>query len=431
MNLPCTPIISADGHLNETATLIERLPKRYRPFLMPKAMLREDGKVDVDFLGNKLVLPRQKVLPQEGELTADELMCEFRTDPTGGNDLQTRLQYLARDGVCAEVIFPNLCLALGSTPDPEMNFTIAAAYNGWIHDIVSTMPERFVGVGIVPVDDLERAVAEVERCAKLGLRSVMLPCSFPWRPYDRPEYERLWSAIADLGLVLNFHTFTGNLYMGADFVALDAVTPEDFGRRVAAMGQLDYRYERLSTSVIGMAAGMGPIVHLTGSGVLERHPTLRFVVTEAEGGWLAWVLQSMDAMQDRRRLSLEPLRERASDYFRRQGAITITDDAVALHNLNFTGAECILWGSDYPHDEGTYPQSVRVFEAIRQHTTPEQAEAILAGNAARFYGFDLAKLAGGAAALTKSFETAPCQAESRSQPGYRPPVNFRCTSQVP
>ena len=412
MNLPNTPIISADGHLNESATLIERLPERYRSLLMPNVTVRDDGKIDVDIVGNKLVLPRQKVLPQEGELTPDELRHEFRTDPTGGNDLPTRLQYLVHDGVCAEVIFPNLCLALGGTPDPEMNCTIAAAYNGWIHDIIAPMPERFVGVGIVPVDDIERAIAEVEHCAKLGLRSVLLPCSYPWRPYDRPEYDRLWSAIVDADLVLNFHTFTGNLYMGADFAALDAVTPEEFGRHIAATGQLPYRYERLSTSVIGMAAGMGPIVHLTGGGVLERHPKLRFVVTEAEGGWLAWVLQSMDAMQARRHLSLEPLPERASDYFRRQGAITITDDVVALHNLDFTGTDCILWGSDYPHDEGSYPHSAEAIAMIRQHTTPEQAEAILAGNAARLYGFDLAKLAGGAAALAKGLEAVPSRGET-------------------
>ena len=419
MNLPNTPIISADGHLNESATLFERVPERYRPLLMPNATVRDDGKIDVDILGNKLVLPRQKVLPQSGELTSDELMCEFRTDPTGGNDLETRLGYLAHDGVCAEVIFPNLCLALGGAPDPEMNFTIAAAYNSWIHDIIAPIPDRFVGIGIVPVDDIERAVAEVEHCAKLGLRSVMLPCSYPWRPYDRPEYDRLWGAIVDADLVLNFHTFTGNLYMGADFAALDAVTPEEFSRHVAGKGQLNYRYERLSTSVIGMAAGMGPIVHLTGGGVLERHPKLRFVVTEAEGGWLAWVLQTMDAMQDRRRLSLEPLPERASDYFRRQGAITITDDVVALHNLDLTGTQCILWGSDYPHDEGTYPNSARVIEMIRKRTTPEQAEAILAGNAARLYGFDLAKLAGGAAALERSWGAVTCRGETLPQQGVK------------
>ena len=63
MNLPNTPIISADGHLNERATLIERLPARYRPLLMPNTTVRDDGKIDVDMLGIKLVLPRQKVLP--------------------------------------------------------------------------------------------------------------------------------------------------------------------------------------------------------------------------------------------------------------------------------------------------------------------------------------------------------------------------------
>jgi len=127
VDLPNTPIISADGHLNERGTLIERLPAQYRPLLRPDATEREDGKMGLDMLGITLVLPRRKVFPQEGDLTPDELRREFRTDPTGGNDAATRLQYLVRDGVCAEVMFPNLGLALGGTPDPDMNFPIAAA----------------------------------------------------------------------------------------------------------------------------------------------------------------------------------------------------------------------------------------------------------------------------------------------------------------
>jgi hypothetical protein len=94
------------------------------------------------------------------------------------------------------------------------------------------------------------------------------------------------------------------------------------------------------------------------------------------------------------------------------GTITITDDAVALHNLELTGTACLLWGSDYPHDEGTYPHSAQVMERIRKCTTPEQAEAILAGNAARLYGFDLEKLAGGAAALERDWETVKFRGQS-------------------
>jgi predicted TIM-barrel fold metal-dependent hydrolase len=150
--------------------------------------------------------------------------------------------------------------------------------------------------------------------------------------------------------------------------------------------------EQLDT-VIGMAAGMAPILELTGSHVLERHPDLRFIVTESECGWLAWSLQAMDQMQERRRLGMRRLPMRASEYFRRQGAVTITDDAVALNNVEFTGVECLVWGNDYPHDEGTYPNSRTQIDEIGKKLGPKDARKVLCGNAARIFGFDLDYLA--------------------------------------
>ena len=84
---------------------------------------------------------------------------------------------------------------------------------------------------------------------------------------------------------------------------------------------------------------------------------------------------------------------RASDYFRRQGAVTISDDPVALNNLEFTGATCLLWGNDYPHDEGTWPNSAASLAQIRKRLSAEDARRVLCGNAARLYGFDLDYLA--------------------------------------
>ena len=144
----------------------------------------------------------------------------------------------------------------------------------------------------------------------------------------------------------------------------------------------------LQAGALGMAAGMGPIVHLTGGGVLERHPDLRFVVTEAECGWLAWALQAMDQMQRRRHLYRKDLPLKASEYFLRQGYVTITDDAVALNNIDFTGSDCLLWGNDYPHDEGTWPESHASIDAIRNRLG-DAADKVLYGNAAELYGFDL------------------------------------------
>jgi predicted TIM-barrel fold metal-dependent hydrolase len=281
-----------------------------------------------------------------------------------------------------------------------MNFTLARVYNDWVLELFAPEPLRFLPVGLVPTDSIEGAVAEAERCLVAGFRSLMVPCANAWLPYDLPVYDPLWSLVEEAGVPLNFHVFTGNVSFSADFATLDRMTTEQFSeRRAAAAGHTpEHRIERLSTSVLGMAAGMSPIVHLIGSGALERHPNLRFVITEAEAGWLAWILHAMDAMQDRRRLGLEKLPMKASAYFIRQGAVTFSDDPVAVRNIDFTGTDCLMWGNDYPHDEGTYPRSEKFRTEIRAKVNPDQAHAIFAGNAARVYGFDLEALARGAGA---------------------------------
>jgi predicted TIM-barrel fold metal-dependent hydrolase len=327
--------------------------------------------------------------------TEEDREREFRDDESGGTDLALRRANQASDGVHAEVIFPNDLLMLGSLHDPDVNFGLARAYNDWVLELFSPASLRCLPVGLIPTDHIEGAVAEAERCLAAGFRSLMVPCANAWLPYDLLVYEPLWSLVEEAGVPLNFHVFTGNVFFSSDFATLDGMTTEQFeARRAAAEAHtFEFRSERLSTTVLGMAAGMSPIVHLTGGGVLERHPNLRFVITEAEAGWLAWTLHAMDAMQDRRRLGLEKLPMKASDYFRRQGAVTFSDDPIALANTEFTGTDCLMWANDYPHDEGTYPSSEKFRVEVRVRVSEAEAHAIFAGNAARIYGFDLDALA--------------------------------------
>ncbi len=384
------PVISADGHVNEPDELFARLPPDLQARLQIGSRPVEGGTV-VNLLGCELFLP-----DLNRELTLDELRREFRQDPSGGRDLDKRLALQAEDGVAAEVIFPNQMLALGAGGDSELNYALASLYNDFVHETFAPRPDRFVAAPIVLVDDISKAIAEAERCLKLGFRTLLLPCSHPWRPYDRPDYEPLWSLVEEAGVPLNFHVFTGNVFLGTDFASVEYMTPDDFATREKSAGGLGERRERLSTTVIGMAAGMGPIVHLTGGGVLERHPDLKFVVTEAEAGWLAWTLHAMDAMQERRRLGLAELSMKPSEYFLRQGAVTFSDDPVALNNLEFTGVDNLMWGNDYPHDEGTYPNSEPYRQQIVDAVSPEAARKLLFGNAARVYGFDEAELSAAA-----------------------------------
>ncbi|MEM9621852.1 MAG: amidohydrolase family protein [Pseudomonadota bacterium] len=380
-NLPY-PVISADGHVNEPEELFARLPAALQARVAIGTRQVEGGAI-VNLLGCELFMP-----DLHRELTPDELMREFRQDPSGGRDLDKRLALQAQDGVAAEVVFPNQFLALGAGGDTELNYALASVYNDFVHETFSPRPDRFVAAPIILVDDIIKAVSEAERCLKMGFRTLLLPCSNPWRPYDRPDYEPLWHLAEEAGVPLNFHVFTGNVFLGTDFASVEYMSPDDFSTREKSAGGVAERRERLSTTVIGMAAGMGPIVHLTGGGVLEKHPDLKFVVTEAECGWLAWALQAMDAMQERRRLGISELSMKPSEYFLRQGVVTISDDPVAINNLKFTGTDNIMWGNDYPHDEGTYPNSQRYRQDIVDAVSADEAYKLFIGNAARIYGFD-------------------------------------------
>lgn len=362
--MPGQAIISADSHVQEPPDLYERLPEALRA-RAPRQVER-DGKTYIVVDGRK---PRRIDLA-EARTTPDDQHREFRRDPSGGRDLDLRLRDLQRDGIAAEVIYPNQSLALYMSPEPAYQMAVARAYNDWAIEHFRPHRERFAPVGIVPVSDLDAAVHEVERTAKLGYRSIKVPITHRARPYNRPEYEPLWSALEDTGLVLAFHAFTNS----------EDAYPDDWGEAEGYGGALDFMAMR-------MADGQSPVSQLLSGGVCDRHPSLRFVIVECGAGWLAWLLYVLDEQADKKHMWIRPrLSLKPSEFFARQGFITFTDDPVALHNLPFTGADCLLWGSDYPHDEGSFPHSQAVIERTFARLPETETRKIVRDNAGRLYG---------------------------------------------
>ncbi len=379
-------LITADAHVGEPEALRERIPERLRD-RFPRMVLTPDGDLSAQIAGEPPVAKKVALDARTREL-------EFRRDRSLGTDLGVRYRDMAREGVDGQVLFPNFGLRVNSGDEsPELHQAWARAHNDFVFEVFAADRQRFKLAAMLAVDDVAVALAEAERCVARGFESLFLPCTVPWQPYRLDVYEPLWSFAEEAGVPVNFHVFSGNLSpLGGDFAQLGQVSPERYAkaRRLYAAEAAE---EHLATTCMGVASGMSPILELTGSGVLERHPRLRFVVTESDGGWLAWVLQIMDQMQERRGLYVRRLPLRASDYFRRQGAVTITDDPVALHNVGFTGVDVLLWGNDYPHDEGTWPDSRPRIDAIRAKLGAADARKVLCENAARIYGFDLKYLA--------------------------------------
>ena len=361
-----TPIISADSHIQEPPELYEeRLPKEYR-HLTPRTITSEDGGVYRIIDGKR---PRRVDIAQSRE-TQDDQQREFRNDPSGGRDISRRLADQTLDGICAEIVYPNQSLFLYNSPDPKYQSALASAYNNWLWELLAEHPDRFVPVAIVPVADLDSAIREVTKISKLGYRALKIPITMTERPYNDPAYENFWSICEEAGLVVSFHAFSNSIDQ----------YPDDWGEEQGTGGAL-------SLMAMSMIDGMNPVTLLISGGVLMRFPSLRFVVVECGAGWLAWLLYMLDEQYGKKHMWIRPqLDQRPSDYFRRQGFVTFSDDPVALRCLSFTGSSGLLWGSDYPHDEGTFPNSRDVIERTFQGVSDKDKKKITHDNAARLYG---------------------------------------------
>ena len=363
-----SPVISADSHIQEPLELYEeRLPKKYR-HRTPRTMTDSDGAVYRVIDGKR---PR-RIDIAESRLNEDDQNREFRGDPSGGRDIRKRLSDQDRDGICAEVIYPNQSLFLYNSPDSGYQLALAKAYNTWLWELLAVDKDRFVPVAIVPVANLDGAATEAHRVAKLGYRALKIPITMADRPYNDPAYTPFWAICEDAGLVVSFHAFSNS----------DDRYPEDWGEQDGTGGALNLM-------AMSMIDGMNPVSLLISSGTLMRHPNLKFVVVECGAGWLAWLLYMLDEQYGKKHMWIQPrLDLQPSEYFLRQGHVTFSDDPVALRCLSFTGAGSLLWGSDYPHDEGTFPNSQAVIERTFTDITPEEKHQIVYDNAAHLYGLN-------------------------------------------
>lgn len=361
-------VISADSHVLEPPDLYqERIPARYRSRI-PRYEVADDGTSYWIVDGRK---PWRQDIAMD-KVTEEDNKREFRLEENGGRDVERRLADQELDGISAEVVYPTSGLVLYNSPDPGYQLAVARAYNDWAIEVFGSHTSRFTPVAVIPVKDIPAAVLEVQRAAQMGYRAVKIPLIVKEQPYNLPDYEPLWSAIEELGLVLNLHAFS----------TTEDTFPEDLGEAEGMGGGLSFW-------VFSLMEGQTPVNLLISSGVLQRHPNLRFVVVECGAGWLAWLLYAMDEMLEKKHIWINPqLDMMPSEFFKRQGHVTFGDDPVALTTLGYIGSQSLLWGSDYPHDEGTFPYSQEVIERTFKGIPEADKRRIICDNTANLYGFN-------------------------------------------
>jgi predicted TIM-barrel fold metal-dependent hydrolase len=351
-------LISADSHVNEPPEMFgERLPQGLRERAPHIEVI--DG---IECLVMEGMRPRK--MPRGREALQGEALERAQA---GGWEPVLRLRDQDKDGVSGEVIFPTLALqACFMAPDASLQMALACAYNDWVAEVFRPYPDRFAPAAVIPMLDIDAACREATRVKKLGLRSLFLPCHVPGRPYNDPAYDAFWTVAEETSLPLTFHAGTGH---------------EPRIERGPGGAVINYL---LGSQIDGAHV----ICYLTMSGVFDRFPKLQIVTVETGSAWLAWVMTTMDEIYEKHHMWARPkLGLRPSEYVKRQAHVTFQNDPVGVHNRSFTGVESLLWGSDYPHPEGTWPRSrASLDEQLAGVPEAEQA-AMAGGTTARLFGF--------------------------------------------
>jgi len=295
---------------------------------------------------------------------------------TRPSDPAQRREDQERDGVEAEVIYGIIGISRGffgskGITDPALLADVYRAYNQYIADFNRAIPGRFYGLGCLPNHDGSAAAAEVRHCASLGLKGAVF---VPWgstMPVWHEMWEPMWAAAEETGRVISFHVFEGG---GATV-----------GYEVKGVRRAD---------VIGAWTVVAPmqmdeiLASIILSGVCQRHPGLRLVLGESGIGWLPYMLERLDDTYEERladdlKLPLPP-----TAYFKRQIWATFQKDLHGVRAMAAIAPENVMWGSDYPHRDGTWPFSRKAIEEQFRDIPEGIACRMLWDNVRRLYRID-------------------------------------------
>jgi predicted TIM-barrel fold metal-dependent hydrolase len=276
------------------------------------------------------------------------------------------------DGVWGSVIYPTAGLQLYRVPDLALLSACFRAYNDWLVEFCRTAPDRLRGMALINVEDVGEAVRELERVRTLGLAGGMITVAPPEeRSYDDPMYEPFWAAAQDLDAPISLHIDTNR-------PAPHVVAESNRTSRAALLATADYW--------VRVALG-----HLVLEGVFERYPRLRVGSAEHELAWVPYFLDRLDYTYAQRARRAHWHRyhtdARPSDFFRRNVFLSFQEDAMGIRDRALIGVDLLLWGSDYPHTESTFPRSRIILERILDGVPPEEQRQITRSNVARLYRF--------------------------------------------
>ncbi len=374
-------VVCADSHVNPPPDFWqEYLPESLRE-LAPRVEHGDDADYVV-FEGKrkKLNLIGAQAGRKGKDFKIEGRMSDMRS---GGWMPAERLKDMDTDGLDAAVMFGGGPLG---TVNDQLYIESFEAYNRWLADFCDYDRKRLIGVAYLPMRDVDESVDMLTRMAKRGFKAVNIP-AFPQSKtlqetahaggaqvvaltgnpmgelqYDDPSFDRFWAAAVDLDISITIH----------------------LGARMARFNQPRFFMPDLLMTKFSMAE---PVAILVFGGVFQRFPKLRFVSVESGVGWFAFAANYMDNTWNKQRYwTKSGLTEPPSFYMDQNVYGSFINDPVGVANRHFPGAKNIMWSSDYPHSETTFPNSWDVINQNLADIPQADRDEIISKRAQRVFG---------------------------------------------
>ena len=375
-------IISADCHIDlpwlPAALFTSQAAKKYRD-RMPYVDQTDNGPQWVSRTGaqfglqngmgsaGRKYIPGQ--IPRSDRMAAQGLYSDGEKGIRRLTDPKLRIKDQDLDGVQAEVIYGVLGASMRLN-DNEAATELLRIYNEWLADFCAAAPDRFAGLASIPSHDVDAAVAEIQNVAERGvLKGIEVANTHDMAPLFDPSWKPVWEVANEAQLPIHYHTIgPKNDYNFDNMAALQ-------------------RRQAFAVHITSFQLAMSKIImEIIYGGVLEAYPKIKVVIGESGIGWIPYILDHMDLEWEDQFKDLT-LKMKPSDYWRRQCFATYQSDPIGLRLLDILGEDNVMWGSDFPHPDGVWPDSKAFIEREFEHIPKTIKQKILCDNAAELYGF--------------------------------------------
>ncbi|MGD9792727.1 MAG: amidohydrolase family protein [Acidimicrobiia bacterium] len=347
---------SGDSHFIEPEDLWHSIMPRALADRMPKTTKLSDVEELVEVDGASFKRPTPKIALVRNAETG-ETIGEMSSRPPGTRDMKKRIVDLDNEGVWGEVVYASIGMWSALITDPKLVKAAAHAENEWmVSEIQGIAPDRMVPAGLMPMLDVADAVAEVHHCAEIGLHAISVPAGRPPGREDlnHPEWDPLWKACEETGMVVGVHIGSAGVDQSSQFR----------GRGGALMNYVE-----------SLRDGQYTAMKLVASGVFDRCPNLKVLVSESGATWLIYMADKLDEANRQHSMWVNPKLERSpSEYLFSNVYTSFQHDKSAPASYWAHGYKNAMFGSDYPHLEGTYGHTQETLQELFGGVEPAVSE---------------------------------------------------------